>query len=443
MLSKPSAESSAGKSRSARKSNAEKIANRIGVLAAIQPVRRHPSGSGLTERISALEGAFDVAGHRRHLRGIRTLGSGWRHIAGAQAAQDGFPFRAVLHERVSRRQARHAQAGRGPHVAVAIRAGLCQDRADDGVELVGLAADARGREHQARADGRTKRERRGSAAPAPRRRRRRLRGNQLHVRFQNALLLLGPDDQVMMPAAGGRGKTCPAVIENCNGAGLRQSEVVVLGMHGVEHRRKGLCRQLFRLRFERADSIDNRVIRRPRGNGVERGRGKWQGFVQLRARHHDAPGPFSEQLAVPGNICAHDRVSVVTLEPPSRNAQHARFFRSPVFAAGKHHQRVQIRGRAGENDRAVLIDLRRERVAHQRSRIGGVVQLLDAARICGLALRTHFRQRGRKRRRHSVRLLAVRGHADRQRDLCSGRRRRRSPPRRSARPRRGTPRYAG
>ena len=70
----------------------------------------------------------------------------------------------MLDERFSRRQAGHAHAAGGAQLAMTLHACLCEDRTDGGVELVGLAADACGREQQARADG-------GAEHAAPPRRR--------------------------------------------------------------------------------------------------------------------------------------------------------------------------------------------------------------------------------------------------------------------------------
>jgi hypothetical protein len=226
----------------------------------------------------------------------------------------------MLDERVGRRQSGHTEAGSGPHVAVTVRAGLREHGAHDGVEFVGLSNNARRREHEARTDRRADHQRGSAAATAPGRRGRRLCGDQLHVRLQNSLLLLGPDNQIMMPAAGRRGKTRPPIIDNCNGARFRQREVIIFGVHRVEDRRKGLCRQLFWLRFERADRVDDRVLGRPRSNSIERGHREPQRLVQLSARHHNSPRPFGEQLAVPGDIRANRGIRVVAFESSRRDA---------------------------------------------------------------------------------------------------------------------------
>ena len=131
MLSKPSAESSAGKSRSARNSNAQQIADRVGVFVAIQTMRRHASGIGLrpTHR-RARTRARCSRSSPSSARGIGTSSARRRHVAGAQAAKNRFPHVAMLDERFRRRQAGHAHAAGRTLLAVALHARLRQDRTD-------------------------------------------------------------------------------------------------------------------------------------------------------------------------------------------------------------------------------------------------------------------------------------------------------------------------
>jgi hypothetical protein len=124
--------------------DAQQIANRVGVLVAIQTMGRHPARIRFDQRIGAIERAFDVAGHRGHARGVGARDS-WRgHIAGAQAPQDSFPDLAMLREGIGGGEIGNAHAARRCFVVVALRARLGEHGTNDGRELVALAAKACG-----------------------------------------------------------------------------------------------------------------------------------------------------------------------------------------------------------------------------------------------------------------------------------------------------------
>ena len=95
-----------------------------------------------------------------------------------------------------------------------------------------------------------------------------------------------------------------------------------------------------------------------------------------------------------------------SVESAAGDAQHRAFLAPSPCRPGAPAATSRLTGRPGEHHRRVLIGLRAQRVAHQRHRVGRVVQLRRRG-IYRLAVGADFAERSRHHRRHGVGLLAV------------------------------------
>jgi len=80
--------------------NAEEIANGIRVLGSIQAMRGHAARIRFRGRISALESALDIPGHRGEHGRARPLCTSGRHVSRAKPAKNRVPHIAMLRERL-------------------------------------------------------------------------------------------------------------------------------------------------------------------------------------------------------------------------------------------------------------------------------------------------------------------------------------------------------
>ena len=112
----------------------EQIADRVGVLDAVQAVDRDVAGIRLELPIVARELTLDIRDQRRPLAGRERLLVGWRHVPRFQLLDNQFPRVAFGRDRRGIRECREVQAGVRLLLVVAAAADFVEHRADVAIE---------------------------------------------------------------------------------------------------------------------------------------------------------------------------------------------------------------------------------------------------------------------------------------------------------------------
>ena len=198
---------------------------------------------------------------------------------------------------------------------------------------------------------------------------------------QDPFLLRRVRDQVAVLALRRRREPRPPVVEHGDGAGVRQLEIAVVGMDGVEHGRQRRRRCVVGHRLEGAVGVDDRMHRRPREVLLDARARVRQRVADFRPDGDDRRRPLGEQLLRRGDVALDRRVRRARRERPGGDDQLLAL-RGDLRPRAIQVEHPDDAGRrAGEHDGGVAVVLREQQVADEHGALRGADGAGDRAGV--------------------------------------------------------------